>query len=91
MSIITENQKVKADLSLSSGLLHIEFEEDPSYIRSEIVLVDLMRRSIGIIFESAYHHIGDLPRELDGATGALLQGHGAGGKAVRLHAPIKYV
>ncbi len=65
MPIITENQKVKAGIAMDSAGLHIEFQDDPSYIRSETVLVDLMQRSIGLIFESGYHHIGDLPKKCD--------------------------
>lgn len=96
MPIISENQQVKAGIELSSGLLHVDFVDDPSFIRSETVLVDLMHRSIGIIFQNAYHHIGDLPKNVIGKdieklTRARLKGHGAGGRELQLHAPVKFV
>ncbi len=96
MSIITENQKVKAGVHYESGGLHIRFEEDPSFIRSETVLVDLMENSIGLVFQSSYHHIGDLPKNMIGKdvealVQARLLGHGAGGREITLHAPIKFV
>lgn len=94
MSIISENQMVKAGVAVRAGLLHIDFEEDPSFIRSETVLIDLMQRSIGIIFQNAYHHIGELPQDMGGSdvekmTNVRLIGHGAGGREIALHAPIK--
>lgn len=96
MSIISENQSVKAGVQLDHGLLQINFDEDPSFIRSETVLVDLMHRSIGIIFQSAYHHIGDLPKNMIGKdvekmTKARLMGRGHGGREILLHAPVKIV
>ena len=66
MPIISNLQSVKADVCLSSGVLSIDFFEDPSYTRSETVIIDLMQRSIGIIFQNGYHHIGDLPASLGG-------------------------
>ena len=94
MTIITENQSVKAGICLNAGLLTIDFEDDPSFIRSETVLIDLMQRSIGIIFQNGYHHIGDLPASVGGLdiekmTKVRLSGHGEGGKEIFLHAPIK--
>ncbi len=92
MSIITENQWIKADICMNAGVLAIDFEEDPSFIRSEAVLIDLMQRSIGIIFQNGYHHIGDLPADVVGIekmTKVRLSGHGEGGKEIFLHAPIK--
>lgn len=94
MSIISENQNVKAGICLDGAGLSIDFAEDPSYIRSETVLVDLMQRSIGLIFENAYHHIGDLPKNVIGPdiekmTRAKLRGHGQGGRSIELHAPIR--
>lgn len=94
MSIIVENQFVKADLAVSAGYLAIDFAEDPSFTRSETVLVDLMRRSIGLIFQNGYHHIGDLPSDLgspvmEGLRNARLTGHGADGREIVLHAPLK--
>lgn len=96
MSIILENQKVKAGVRWDAAELSIEFQEDPSYIRSETVLVDLMQRSIGIIFENAYHHIGDIPPNMAGIgiermTRARLYGNGHGGRAIELHAPVRIV
>lgn len=96
MSIIMENQNVKAGVAVRAGILHIDFEDDPSFIRSETVLIDLMQRSIGIIFQNAYHHIGDLPNVVGGAdveqmTNVRLTGHGAGGREIALHAPIKFL
>lgn len=96
MSIITENQQVKAGIALEEGCLHIQFEDDPSYIRSETVLVDLMQRSIGIIFQNAYHHIGDLPKnmigkDIEALAKARLLGKGEGGRPIELHAPIKFL
>lgn len=94
MSIIMENQSVKAGVSVAEGALSIEFTDDPSFVRSETVIVDLMQRSIGLIFQNSYHHIGELPigfgdKEID--INARLSGLGAGGKEIHLHAPIKIV
>lgn len=96
MSIILENQCVKADVCLDGGLLNIEFADDPSFIRGEAVLVDLVSQTIGIIFQNAYHHIGDLPENLTGQNiealvRARLCGHGEGGKPLSLHAPVKII
>lgn len=96
MPIISEFQTVKADICLASGTLNIDFSEDPSYTRSETVIVDLMRRSIGIIFQHGYHHIGDLPLNLSAndmqkTTQARLCGHGEAGREIILHAPVKLV
>ncbi len=94
MSIIVENQPVKADVCLSAGALHIDFSEDPAFALSETVLIDLMQRSIGIIYQNGYHHIGDLPANVEGSavegmTNVRLTGHGEGGREICLHAPIK--
>ena len=72
----------------------IDFDEDSSFVRSESVLIDLLHRSIGIIFENAYHHIGDLPKgvglsDLAGMANVRLTGSGAGGREITLNAPIK--
>lgn len=96
MSIIVENQTVKAGVQMDAAGLRIDFAEDPSFIRSETVLVDLMQRSIGLIFESAYHHIGDLPKNVVGKdiekmTRALLRGQGHGGRSIELRAPVHIV
>jgi len=96
MSIIMENQNVKAGVCINSGSLQIEFTEDPAFVLSESVIVDLPQRSIGIIYQNAYHHIGDLPQAMDGKdvekmTNASLFGHGAGGREISLHAPVKIV
>lgn len=94
MPIILENQKVRAGVLMDSGALCIDFTEDPSFVRSETVLIDLMQCSIGIIFENAYHHIGDLPKNVGRAdvtkmTNVRLTGHGEGGREIELRAPIK--
>ena len=96
MGIISENQHVKADISLRSGCLDIKFHEDPAYARSETVLVDLLQGSIGIIFEHAYHHIGELPAnvkgsELKNTARARLHGQGENGREIELHAPVKVI
>jgi hypothetical protein len=96
MPIITDFQNVKADVRVASGVLKIDFSEDPSYTRSETVIIDLMQRSIGIIFQHGYHHIGDLPKsvsttEVEGASIARLCGHGEMGREIVLHAPVKLV
>ena len=96
MTITIENQDVTAGLAMDHGLIQIDFAEDPSYVRSETVLVDLMQRSIGIIFQSAYHHIGDLPKnfigkEVEALTRARLRGQGEGGRQITLHAPVKII
>lgn len=96
MPIILENQKVKAGISYQSGALDIVFEDDPSFVRSETVLVDLMQRNIGLIFQSGYHDLGRLPQNLmseDAASlaKARLRGHGEGGRAIELHAPVRIV
>lgn len=96
MSITANNQDVTAGMIMDHGLIQIDFAEDPSYVRSESVLVDLMQRSIGIIFQSAYHHIGDLPknfigREVEALTRARLRGQGEGGREITLHAPVKII
>ena len=94
MSIILENQNVKAGVCLDAAGLSIDFAEDPSFIRSESVVVDLMQRSIGLIFENGYHHIGDLPKnvvsqDIEKMTRAKLRGHGQGGRSIELHAPVR--
>ncbi len=94
MSIIMENQNVKAAVCFKSNGLCIDFDEDSSFVRSESVLIDLSHRSIGIIFENAYHHIGDLPNgmlasDLEGMANVRLTGSGAGGREFTLNAPIK--
>ena len=94
MSIIVENQSVKADVCLGGEFLEIDFSDDACFTRSETVLVDLMQRSIGLIFQNGYHHIGDLPShlkdtEMDGMRNARLTGHGANGREIVLHAPLK--
>lgn len=91
-----ENQNVKAGVAWISGKMDIYFEEDPSFVRSEAVLVDLGLNSVGLIFENSYHHIGDLPKNMmsDNAaalSNARLRGHGAGGRSIQLHAPVKLV
>lgn len=96
MSIIIENQNVKAGVAMAAGALQIDFADDPAFVLSETVLVDLMQRSIGIIYQSTYHHIGDLPldmegRALTGMTKAHLTGLGAGGNPIHLNAPLKIV
>lgn len=96
MTIISENQSVKAGVGIDAGEIMINFDDDPSFTRSETVLVDLMHRSIGIIFQSAYHHIGDLPKNMIGKdveklTKARLMGRGEGGREILLHAPVKIV
>ena len=94
MSIIMENQSVKAGVTIAGNALSIEFTEDPSFVRSESIIVDLMQRSIGLIFQNSYHHIGDLPQGFGDAEidiNARLSGHGAGGKEIHLNAPIKIV
>ena len=94
MSIITENQNVKAGVSVDHGALLIRFTEDPSFVRSESVIVDLMQRSIGLIFQNSYHHIGELPASFGGQEieiNARLSGQGAGGRDIHLSAPIKIV
>lgn len=96
MSIILENQCVKANVALATGYLAIDFAEDACFTRSETVLVDLMRRSIGIIFQNGYHHIGDLPSAvagpaMEGLRNARLSGQGGDGREIVLHAPLKIV
>jgi len=96
MSIISQNQSVKAYVALLADRLDIEFAEDPSFIRGETVVIDLMQRSIGIIFQSGYHHIGDLPASIGQAdmkqmTNARLMGHGAKGRKIELRAPVKII
>ena len=95
MPILTQIQDVKANVTMSSGALHIGFSEDPSYTRSETVIIDLLHRSIGIIFCQGYHHIGDLPidipsKELKEMTMATLSGVGEMGRQITLHAPVKH-
>lgn len=96
MSIIVENQNVKAGVALDSGALRIEFIDEPSMVLGETVLIDLMQRSIGIIYQNTYHHIGALPQGVDSKavekmTDASLKAHGAGGREINLQAPIKIV
>ena len=96
MSIIVENQRVAAEVCFAAGCLEIDFAEDACFTRSETVLIDLMQRSIGVIFQNGYHHIGDLPShvagaEMEGMRNARLIGHGAGGREIVLHAPLKIV
>ena len=83
-------------MQIHAGLLEIEFQDDPSFVRSETVLIDLMRRSIGIIFQNAYHELGLWPADIEGKdmqsmTRARLMGHGEGGREILLHAPIRLV
>ncbi len=94
MSIILENQIVRAGIVFDQGILALDFPEDPAFTLSETVLIDLPQRSIGIIYQNAYHHVGDLPQHLGGVdiermTNVRLTGHGAGGREITLHAPVK--
>lgn len=93
MSIIVENQLVKADIFMGAEGLEIDFAEEGCFALSETVLIDLMHRSIGIIYQNGYHHIGDLPSgledEMDGMRNARLVGRGANGQEIVLHAPLK--
>lgn len=96
MSIIIENQNIKAGVVILGSGLEIKFADEPAFVLSESVLVDLMQRSIGVIYQNTYHHIGDLPASMDDAQvalmeGASLSGKGAGGREIRLNAPIKIV
>jgi len=96
MPIISENQSVKAQVAVMPNHLDIEFADDPSFIRGETVILDLMQCSIGIIFQNGYHHIGQMPKELERCdlsqiTKARLSGQGAGGRRLELSAPIKVV
>ncbi len=96
MSISIENQNVKADVSIHTDCIQIEFAEDPSYVRSDSVLLDMLQCSIGVVFQNSYHHIGDLPKNMVGKdveslVQARLLGRGEGGRAIALHAPIKFV
>lgn len=94
MSIIIENQFVTADVCLDRQGLEIDFPEDACFTQSESVLIDLMHRSIGIIFQNGYHHIGTLPShvvssDMQGLVNARLVGHGENGREIVLHAPLK--
>jgi hypothetical protein len=96
MSSMMEYQSVKAGISYISGKMDIYFEDDPSFVRSEAVLVDLDRNSVGLIFENSYHHIGAMPKNMMTGnsmdlTRARLRGLGAGGRALQMHAPVKLV
>lgn len=96
MSIIVENQNVSAGVAVQAGGLFIEFADEPAMVLGESVLIDLMQRSIGIIYQSTYHHIGDLPNDVDGKdfaemTEASLFGSGADGRTIHLHAPVRIV
>lgn len=93
MSIIVTNQSVNANISYKKGCLDIAFRDDPSYTRSETVVIDLMRRNIGLIFQDAYHHVGSFPdgftgREADVKPYARLHGDGERGQKIELHAPV---
>lgn len=96
MTIISDIQTVKAGVSFQSGALDIYFEDDPSFVRSEAVVVDFHDRHIGLIFQSGYHDLGALPQNLISA-GALslakarLRGQGEGGRVIELHAPVKII
>lgn len=96
MSIIIEDQNINAGVVMRSGGLQIDFADDAAFVLSETVLIDLMQRSIGIIYQSTYHHIGDLPSDMEckvltSMTKAHLTGLGAGGQAIHLNAPLKIV
>lgn len=96
MSIIVENQNVNAGIAVQAGALVIEFSDEPAMVLGETVLIDLMQRSIGIIYQNTYHHIGDLPDGVEGKdvarlTEASLLGYGAEGRALQLHAPVRIV
>lgn len=96
MSIIVENQNVNAGIAMEAGAMRIEFPDEPAMVLGETVLIDLMQRSIGIIYQSTYHHIGDLPAGIDerqfvNMARASLSGHGADGQEIHLQAPIKIV
>jgi hypothetical protein len=96
MSIIIENQNVNAGVAVHAGALFIEFADEPAMVLGETVLIDLMQRSIGIIYQNTYHHIGELPEGMKGKdvarlTEAHLQGFGAEGRSLQLHAPVRIV
>lgn len=96
MTIIVQNQPVKAAICAGAECLEIDFADDACFTRSETVLVDLMQRSIGVIFQNSYHHIGDMPSginiaEMEMFKNARLSGQGEGGREIVLHAPLKIV
>lgn len=96
MTIISQNQNVKAGIAMHAGSLQIDFTEDPSFIRSDSVLIDLTHRSIGIVFQNGYHHIGNLPGHVDSndlakTSNAKLFGLGGGGRRIALNAPVKII
>jgi hypothetical protein len=96
MTIICNQQEVKAGIHMESGVLNIDFMDDPSFVRAERVVVDMMQRSIGLIFQAGYHPIGNLPKNIIGndvekLTRARLRGQGQGGREITLHAPVKIV
>ncbi len=96
MEISNIVQTVKANIQYLPDRMDIAFSDDPSFTRAETVLLDLMHRSVGVIFDHGYHHIGELPFELTAKdlgcmTKAKLSGHGEMGREIVLHAPIKLV
>ncbi len=96
MSIIIQNQTVRANVQFWNGHLELEFPEDPSHALAETVFVDLPQRSIGIIVANTYHHVGHLPQDIDikqinTMTRARLFARGEAGRVIELFAPIQVV
>jgi hypothetical protein len=92
MSIIVQNIDVVADVALHGQGLDISFQ-DPTFVRCDTVLVDILQRTIGVMLHEGYHKIGQLPdnilsddiRKLKMARVSGL----VGGAVLSLNTPIK--
>lgn len=93
MPIIVESEGVQADISVSGGFLDIDFL-DPAFVRCDKVLVDVLRRTIGVVLHEGYHEVetlsGDIDCEgLEDITTARLSGQ-VGGHTISLRVPVKF-
>lgn len=92
MPIIVQDIDVIADIALHAQGLDINFQ-DPTFVRCDTVLVDILQRTIGVMLHEGYHKIGSLPDtilsdDLKNLKTARLSGL-IGGATLRLNAPIK--
>ena len=95
MPIIVENQDVTADIDYTDGELNIHFR-DPSFVRCDIILVDMTHRRIGGLLHEGYHGMSGWPENLGPDTAgtlkmARLRAHGASGEVFKLSAPVKFM
>ncbi len=60
MQNIFEDQTINAQFLYENGRLSVAFC-DPSYVRSDLLVIDVQNRMAGVVLSEGYHHIGLLP------------------------------